>query len=106
MGRTKSDRWLDFYRAYRQHIESSTARGLKARWLVRSKTEPSTFFTISLWDTLTAMESYERSDAVRRQVLQHIAPHLEGISTAHHCEVRRDLPLSTADIAALLEPLR
>lgn len=103
MGHTKPGCWADFEAAYKRHIEGRVAPGLRARWLVRSTSNPETFFTISLWDTVSDMDSYERSDAVRRQILKHIAPHLNGVSTAHHCEVRRDLPLTTTELAAMFE---
>jgi heme-degrading monooxygenase HmoA len=105
MGRTKSGSWPSFESAYRHHIEGKAAPGLRARWLVRSTTDEDTFFTISLWNTLDEMESYERSDAVRRQVLKHMAPHLSGISTAHHCEVCGDLPLSAEKLATMFESI-
>ena len=104
MGRTKPGDWHEFESDYRQYIEGRPAPGLRARWLVRSKSEPDTFFTISLWDSLAEMEAYERSDAVRRQVLKHIAPHLQGVSTAHHCEVRGSMPVSLVELARQFEP--
>lgn len=104
MGRTLRGAWNEFELAYRQHIEEKPVHGLQARWLVRSQTDEDTFFTISLWDTRVDMESYERSDAVRRQILRHITPYLSGASTAHHCEVRRGVPLTQAEWAALFEP--
>lgn len=103
MGRTRPGSWPEFEAAYKQHIEGRAAPGLRARWLVRSTSDADTFFTISLWDAVADMESYERSDAVRRQILKHIAPHLNGVSTAHHCEVRRDLPLTAAELAAMFD---
>jgi heme-degrading monooxygenase HmoA len=102
IGRTKRGSWEAFEAAYRQHIDRVTAKGLRARWLVRSLHDQETFFTVSLWDTLADMESYERSDAVRRHILPHITPHLSGISTAHHCEVLADTPPSVAELASLL----
>ncbi|MDB6009171.1 MAG: hypothetical protein JWL65_1421 [Gammaproteobacteria bacterium] len=101
LGRTKPGHWSALESAYLQHIESHPARGLVARWLVRSTSELDVFFTLSLWDSVAAMEAYERSDAVRRQVLHHIAPHLSGVSTAHHCQFRGDLPLEPEQLAAL-----
>jgi heme-degrading monooxygenase HmoA len=106
MGRTKTGTWADFEAAYRQHIESERVLGLRARWLVRSTSDVDVFFTISLWETLTDMERYERSDAVRRQVLRYIAPHLNGVSTAHHCEVRRDPQLTAAELAAMFNSVK
>ena len=72
------------------------------RWLVRSTSDAETFFTVSIWDTSGHMESFERSDAVRRQILKHIARHLCGISTAHHCEVHMSLPLHVAELATMI----
>jgi len=106
MGRTKSGAWADFEAAYRKHIESEPVHGLRARWLVRSTSDVDVFFTISLWETLADMEKYERSDAVRRQVLRYIAPHLNGVSSAHHCEVRRNPPLTAAELAEMFKSVK
>jgi heme-degrading monooxygenase HmoA len=93
-GRVHPGMWADFENAYKVHVETRAAPGLRMRWLVRSKSDAETFFTVSVWDTLDDMESFERSDAVRRQILKHIAPHLRGISSAHHCEVHKSLPFT------------
>jgi heme-degrading monooxygenase HmoA len=106
MGRIKPGSWPEFETAYRQHIEASPAAGLLARWLVRSTSDANTFFTVSLWDTLAAMETYERSDAVQRQILPHIVPYLNGVSTAHHCQVRGNLPLRLQELALPLSRSR
>lgn len=102
IGRTKPGCWSEFEAAYRRHIEGVPAPGLRARWLVRSSTEVDTFFTVSIWSSLAEMESHERSDAVQRQILPHIVPFLDGASTAHHCEVRGNLPLRLEDLAGLM----
>jgi len=106
MGRTKAGTWADFEAAYRKHIESEPLHGLRARWLVRSISDVDVFFTISLWETLADMERYERSDAVRRQILRHIAPHLNGVSSAHHCEVRRTPQLTAAELAEMFKSVK
>lgn len=100
-GQIKPGSWQEFEAAYRQHIEGNPMQGVRARWLVRSTVDADTFFTISLFETLADMESFERSDAVKREILQHVAPYLVGLSTAHHCEVRRDMPLTAAGLAAI-----
>lgn len=106
MGRIRPGMWAQFETAYRQHVEGAAqGHGLRARWLVRSTADPDTCFTISLWQTLNDMETYERSDAVKRQILHHITPYLEGISTAHHCEIRSREMLSPERIAALFSPV-
>ena len=91
--------------AERLYNEAKAEPGLRARWLVRSTSDANTFFTISSWNSLADLENYERSDAVRRQILRHIVPHLSGASIAHHCEVRRDVPLTAAALAAMFESL-
>jgi len=101
-GRVYPGMWADFQNAYKVHVETRAAPGLRMRWLVRSKPDAETFFTVSIWDTLGHMESFERSDAVRRQILKHIARHLCGISSAYHCEVHMSLPLNVAELATMI----
>ncbi|RQU98678.1 hypothetical protein DF047_36555 [Burkholderia cenocepacia] len=105
-GRVHPGMWADFQNAYKVHVETRAATGLRMRWLVRSKSDAEAFFTVSIWDTLCQMESFERSDAVRRQILKHIARHLCGISSAHHCEVHRSLPLNVAELTTMIRPSR
>jgi heme-degrading monooxygenase HmoA len=104
MGRTRSGCWEEFEAAYRAHIEGRVAPGLRARWLVRSTSDANAFFTISLWYSVADLENYERSDAVRREVLRHISPLLDGVSTAHHCAVRHDMPLSARELTEIFLP--
>jgi hypothetical protein len=103
MGRIRAGCWSQFEAAYQQHIERAAVPGLRARWLVRSVSDADIFFTISLWDALAEMESFERSDAVKRRILPYIAQHLSGISTAHHCEVRQGLPVGATELAAMFQ---
>jgi heme-degrading monooxygenase HmoA len=87
-GHIRSGCWNQYEAAYRQYVEQhSPVDGLVARWLVRSKTDPDLCITISLWKTLHEMEAYERSDAVKREILPRLAPYLTGDLVAHHCEV-------------------
>ncbi len=102
IGRIKSGMWDDFELAYKRYVErNSVSRVLRARWLVISSTDSNIGFMISLWETLPDMERYERSDAVKRQILPHMAPYLDGVTSAHHCEVRGPDPLSPGSLAAL-----
>jgi heme-degrading monooxygenase HmoA len=103
-GKVRPGCWDAFETAYRERIEGRMDHGLRARWLARSTTDVDAFFTISLWESVADLEAYERSDAVRREVLKYIAPHLIGVSTAHHCAVRYDLPLTASQLRALFLP--
>lgn len=101
-GRVHPGMWADFQNAHEVHVEACAAPGLRMRWLVRSKSDAETFFTVSIWDTLGQMEFFERSDAVRREILKHITRHLRGISSAHHCEVRKSLPFNVVELATMI----
>ena len=87
-GRSKPGCWEQYEAAYRQYVENGTRPpGLLGRWLLRCVEDRELGFSLSLWESLETMEAYERSDAVRREILPHLAPYLSGDSTAHHCEV-------------------
>jgi heme-degrading monooxygenase HmoA len=88
-GHIRSGCWDDYELAYRKYVEQhAPVAGLVARWLVRSKSDPDLCITISLWQTLRDMEAYERSDAVKREILPRLAPYLSADLVAHHCEVQ------------------
>ncbi|AON53722.1 antibiotic biosynthesis monooxygenase family protein [Herbaspirillum seropedicae] len=105
-GQVHPGMWADFQNAYELHVETHTAPGLQMRWLARSRTDTGRFFTVSMWDSLCHMESFERSDAVHRQILKHISRYLCGISSAHHCEVHRGFPLGVAALATMIRASR
>ena len=88
-GHVKSGCWDQYEAAYRQHVEGRPPpAGLLGRWLLRATTDPNLGFSLRLWATKVAMEAYERSDAVRREILPHLAPFLTNDFVAHHCDVK------------------
>jgi heme-degrading monooxygenase HmoA len=88
-GRIKTGCWDQYEAAYRQYVEAGPAPpGLLGRWLLRAVTDPDLGFAMSLWQTQAAMEAFERSDAVRREILPHLAPYLTTDFVAHHCDVK------------------
>jgi heme-degrading monooxygenase HmoA len=96
-GRVKPGCWDDYEQAYSQHVEGRPAPpGLLGRWLLRSLLDGELAFSISLWESQETMEAYERSDAVRREILPHLAPFIGNEFVAHHCgikvQARRDPP--------------
>lgn len=105
-GQVHPGMWADFQNAYGLHVETRTAPGLQMRWLARSQADAGRFFTVSIWDSLCHMESFERSDAVHRQILKHISRYLCGLSSAHHCEVHSGFPLGVAALAAVIRASR
>lgn len=88
-GRVRPGCWQSYEAAYVQHVEGRPApAGLLGRWLMRSMIDVDLGFSLSLWETQEAMEAYERSDAVRREILPHLAPFLTSDFVAHHCDVK------------------
>lgn len=88
-GRVKRGCWETYEAAYVEHVEGKPAPpGLLGRWLLRSMIDADLGFSLSLWDSQQAMEAYERSDAVRREILPHLAPFLTSDFVAHHCDVK------------------
>jgi quinol monooxygenase YgiN len=61
--------------------------GLVACWLARSTTDQDMGCVVSLWSSRAAMQTYERSDAVRGEILPAVAPYLSSGFLAHHCEI-------------------
>ena len=87
-GRSKPGCWDQYEAVYRKFVENGPRPfGLLARWLLRSVEDRDLGFSLSLWESREAMEAYERSDAVRGEILPHLAPYLTGDFVAHHCEV-------------------
>jgi len=89
IGRVRPGCWEQYEAAYRNHVEPQLLAmpGLKACWLGRSATDPDMGCTVSQWSTRATMESYERSDAVRGDILPAVAPYLSSNLLAHHCAV-------------------
>ena len=88
-GHVKPGCWDRYEAAYRHYVEGRPpSAGLLGRWLLRAHNDPELGFSLSLWETQEAMEAYERSDAVRREILPQLAPYLESDFVAHHCIVK------------------
>jgi hypothetical protein len=97
-GRVKPGCWDKYEAAYLEHVEGKhvegqhvaghrSPAGLLGRWLMRSMLDRELAFSLSLWETREAMEAYERSDAVRREILPHLAPFISNDFAAFHCGV-------------------
>src|ERR1700734_3796796 len=88
LGRVRAACWEQYEAAYRQYVQTqASVKGLRARWLARSTTDLDMGCTISVWDTAADMEAYERSDAVRQEILPRLVPFLSSEFIAHHCSV-------------------
>jgi len=104
-GRVKPGCWDEYETAYRQYVEGpATPPGMLARWLLRADSDPDLGFSLSLWETQEAMEAYERSDSVRRQILPKLAKFLTSDFVAHHCAIKAQ-PRRARQSSASLRPM-
>jgi heme-degrading monooxygenase HmoA len=97
-GRIKPGCWDEYEAAYRQYVEGqATPPGMLARWLLRADSDRDLGFSLSLWKSQEAMEAYERSDSVRREILPQLAKFLTSDFVAHHCAVKAQADHRTAE---------
>ncbi len=89
-GKLRAGQWEAYEEAYKNVLRPGreNIRGLKGRWLVRDTDDPDAGYSVSLWDTMQAMERYEASDFFRRKVMPALQPFFRDDFTTTHCEVR------------------
>lgn len=78
-GKLKPGTWDEFEKAYRKAVaDAGTIDGLRGRWLTRDLAEPDSGTTISLWSTESAMEAYENSDLLQKEINARLTPFFSG----------------------------
>ncbi len=88
-GKLRLGTWDQYEHFYRERVAGSTnnIKGLRERQLLRSIEDPDEGMSVSMWDTLEELLSYERSE--QRQMLAKEAEHLyRGEFWVKHFEVR------------------
>jgi heme-degrading monooxygenase HmoA len=89
-GKIRTGQWEQYEEAYKNVLRpgSEHIRGLKGRWLARDLDDPDAGYSVSLWETIEAMERYEASDFFRETVRPALQPYFMDQFTTAHCEVR------------------
>ena len=89
-GRLRPGQWDQYEAAYKNALRpgAQNIKGLQGRWLVRDVNDPDAGYSVSLWDSMEAIERYESSEFFRRKVLAALQPFFVGDFTTNHCEVR------------------
>jgi heme-degrading monooxygenase HmoA len=86
-GRVNLGEWDDYEAAFKEGIASAGhVPGLKGRFFARDLDEPDAGFSVSLWETVDAMEAYESGAAVT-EVLPRIQPFFGGAFVTNRLEV-------------------
>lgn len=85
-GRTTGNGWASIESNYRELAERSVD-GLTARWLIRDVNDSDSFFAITLWRDLAAIEAWESSEEFQKVFLPGIRPFMVGSRSVAVCEV-------------------
>lgn len=95
-GRVREGQWGEFEKAYKQAIELTRKwPGLKGRWLARDSDDADAGYSITLWETETAMHDYMSSPIFREKIGPMVQPFFVNQYTVTHCEVRASDELSS-----------
>jgi heme-degrading monooxygenase HmoA len=87
-GRINPGSWSEYEAAFREGVEASpTIDGLIARVLARDVDDPDTGYSISWWDSIEAMDSYEGSREPRNEMVSRVAPYFAGAYVTNTLEV-------------------
>jgi heme-degrading monooxygenase HmoA len=88
-GRLRVGMWDEYERYYNENIASVTdgVQGFVGRQLIQSTENPDEGMSITLWESLDAMHSYERN-AQRQQVAKGVEHLYTGEYWVRHFEVK------------------
>ena len=86
-GRVAPGRWNEFETVFKKSLTRPLPKGMKSRWLVRDKKERDVGYTVTVWDSEAALETYAKSGQ-REQVVAQLKPFFVDQYTVTDCEVR------------------
>jgi heme-degrading monooxygenase HmoA len=89
-GRLKPGSWEQYEKAYEDAVEGAAdVAGLRGRVLARDSADADRGFSISLWNSLEALEAYEQGP-MKDQLQPALQPFFAGDYAVHRCEVRHE----------------
>ncbi len=87
-GRIQPGTWDEFEAALQQAVESlGHVPGLISRSLARDLKDPDQGYAISVWESLEAVDNYEKSD-LAKTVNPMLQSYFTGDYQSDHCEIR------------------
>jgi len=88
-GKLRPGTWSDFERTYRENVltKGKTIKGLRGRWLAQDAGDKDTGFAISLWASMSDMQSYEQSE-LYRNIMGPLQPFFVGEYKTYRCDVK------------------
>jgi quinol monooxygenase YgiN len=87
-GKLRPGMWNEFERAFQAYLSAGTKpKGLRGRLLAQDSTDENAGFAISLWDSMTDMQSYLESPR-HNEFVAKLQPFFVGEYKTHHCELK------------------
>ena len=89
-GKLRAGTWAEYEQAYHATVAGKTVPGLRGRWLAQDVNDPDGGFSVSLWDSLDAMQAYEQSAVFTQEIQPTLQPFFAGEYTTYRCDVKYD----------------
>ena len=67
-GKLRAGTWQEYEQAYHEMVAGKAVPGLRGRWLAQDVNDPDGGFSVSLWDSLDAMQAYEQSAVFTQEI--------------------------------------
>src|SRR4029434_2311347 len=77
-GKLRTGTWAEYEQAYHATVAGKTVPGLRGRWLAQDVHDPDGGFSVSVWDSLDAMQAYEQSAVLRQEMEPILQPFCVG----------------------------
>jgi len=87
-GKLRASTWQEYERAYHETVAGKAVPGLRGRWLAQDVNDLDGGFSVSLWDSLDAMQAYEQSAVFKQEIQPRLQPFFAGEYTTHRCDVK------------------
>ena len=87
-GKLRAGTWREYEQAYHATVAGKTVPGLRGRWLAQDVNDADGGFSVSLWDSLDAMQAYEQSAVFQQEIQPTLQPFFAGEYTTYRCDVK------------------
>jgi len=87
-GKLRAGTWNEYEQAFHATVAGKEVPGLRGRWLAQDVHDPDGGFSVSLWETLDAMQAYEQSAVFTQEIQPILQPFFAGEYTTYRCDVK------------------
>ena len=87
-GKLQAGIWAEYEQVYHTTVAGKAVPGLRGRWLAQDGQDPDGGFSVSLWDSLDAMQAYEQSVVFQQEIQPILQPFFAGTYTTYRCDVQ------------------